>query len=123
MLVLGEKRRSSSGRTVHSQRVDETLRHEVGHAFDLVAGEERRPLSAGEDFWAAYYWDAAEIVTADRERLAYYFQRGKAGRQETFAEAFAIYLGGGSDRANRELFMKSFPRVIRFVARQVERHR
>ncbi len=50
-----------------------------------------------------------------RVSLAYYTQARAAGRQEAFAEAFAIHLGGGSDAPHREAFRRGFPRVLAYL--------
>jgi hypothetical protein len=77
-------------------------------------------LSASPDFRAAHEVDLSRMNAGQRAALAYYLQPGSAGRQEAFAEALAISLGGGSDQDNAQTFAVGFPNVLRF-ARQCAR--
>jgi hypothetical protein len=111
-LVLAEKRRQQDGAVVANRRIGGTLRHELGHIFDaLVAGNTGRYRSSAADFQANYAADVAEMPAETRSMLHYYLQSQEAGRQETFAEAFAISLGGGSDTGLQVQFVQGFPRV------------
>jgi hypothetical protein len=120
LLVLAEKRRTTSGRVVASSRVPGVLRHEFGHAFDISLGGRYRARSATPEFVSSYQKDVDNLTVSQRNQLAYYLQDQRAGRQETFAEAFAILLGGGSDTTKRERFSASFPHVLQYVSQAIE---
>jgi len=122
LLVFAEKRRTRSGDIVPSSRVESVFRHEVGHAFDRATGAAGLYQSAGASFMFAYHRDVTRMEAQNRIALNYYLQRGAAGRQEAFAEAFAILLGGGSDEANRTRFENGFPTVMRYVRKAVTNH-
>ena len=115
-LIVAEKRLTSAGTVVSASRTAGVLRHELGHAYDVAHGARHGSLSASPAFLAAYQCDLAQLPASERDRLTYYLQAGSAGRQETFAEALAIALGGGSDDANAAEFAKRFPQVMKFAA-------
>ena len=115
LLVVAEKRHNRSGEIVASSRVAGVLRHEIGHAFDLAAGRGSQTLSASSHFVQAYQQDRSRIEAADRASFAYYLQDGRNGLQETFAEAFAVVLGGGSSDIAATEFETHFPRVTAFT--------
>jgi hypothetical protein len=114
-LIVAEKRITAAGNVVHASRTQGVLRHELGHAYDVARGNRHGYLSASPAFVAAYQQDIARIPSDAKGKLTYYLQNGSAGRQETFAEALAFQLGGGSDEANAALFAESFPRVLKFA--------
>jgi hypothetical protein len=114
LLVLAEKRRDASGQSVISGRHAGVFRHEVGHAYDAAAGQ-GRAISSSPDFLDAYIADCDALADEDATELSYYMQGADAGRQEAFAEAFAILLGGGSDKKNARRFQQCFPNVVRYV--------
>ncbi|QDU95094.1 hypothetical protein Pla8534_29060 [Lignipirellula cremea] len=121
LLVFAEKRRNREGQVVDSTRVENVLRHEVGHAFDRALGGDDY-YSSGTTFISAYFRDLARMAAEDRGELQYYLQRGPAGRQEAFAESFAIILGGGSASHRESSFTRSFPRVLEQVREVLQRH-
>jgi hypothetical protein len=96
-----------------SYRAAGALRHEIGHAIDaILGGSPGEEASRSRAFREAYDADVAAIPEADRDRLAYYLQRGDAGRSEAFAEMFgSIYGGGAGLRRDAEWF----PRVVSLV--------
>lgn len=115
LLIIAEKRRNKKGQIVRCTRVGGVLRHEVGHAFDVVSGVPARFESAKQIFLQAYHADLAGMKSPQRTELEYYVQHGQAGQQETFAEAFGIVFGGGSDAAHQKAFTFAFPRTIEYV--------
>ena len=119
LLIIAEKRRNKQGQIVACTRTSGVLRHEVGHAFDVLSGETNRFQSAGQSFLNAYNADYFRMNPTRRQELGYYLQRGRAGHEETFAEAFGIIFGGGSDTAHREAFTSAFPRTIECVRQAV----
>lgn len=120
-LVIAEKRRTRKGTIVDCHRVGGVLRHEVGHAFDIMSGRPASYESESSLFHAAYRLDAGRMNAERRTKLRYYLQRGPAGRQEAFAESFAVLYGGGSDVEHRALFEESFRRTIESVKVLVSR--
>ena len=115
LLILAEKRRNRAGEIVASSRVAGVLRHEIGHAFDMAASRRGQHLSASQEFAEAYRHDISRVSDADRDSLAYYLQPGRSGSQETFAEAFAVALGGGSSEMEPAAFEARFPRVMAYA--------
>ena len=123
-LIIAEKLRTVAGKVVFSRRVEGNLRHEVGHAFDMLTGRKHSFLSSSSAFLVEYRRDWYRLSKIRRANLAYYSQsKNVAGPQEAFAEAFAIHLGGGSDLDQRQKFVDSFPSVMKFVRMTVESYR
>ncbi|MBM4000092.1 MAG: hypothetical protein FJ297_11245 [Planctomycetes bacterium] len=123
LLILAEKRRTRAGTVVAADRVAGVLRHEVGHAYDVLGAEDaRRSYRSSQDpFRAAYMADRGAISAEDAARMAYYLQARDAGRQEVFAESFAAALGGGSDPAREADLSRCFPRVMTWMRGELER--
>ena len=119
LLILAEKRRNRAGEIVASSRVAGVLRHEIGHAFDMAVRQNMQSLSASPQFVQAYEWDRSHVAPRDRGSLGYYLQDSRSGLQETFAEAFAAVLGGGSSDIEPEAFEAHFPRVTAFARRAI----
>lgn len=120
LLVVAEKRRNSSGEIVSSSRVAGVLRHELGHAFDMAVGGNLQFLSSRADFVRAYHLDVQNLSVDQREIYKYYLQGVRAGWQESFAEAFAVALGGGSSDVDPEDFKMAFPSVVKFVRKVID---
>jgi hypothetical protein len=119
MVVVAEKRRNLQGEIVPASRIEGVLRHEVGHAFDRIIGGRYGFDSSHPKFVAAYHRDLKTIAEGDRDVLGYYLQGDAAGRQEAYAEAFAVVLGGGSDPAKHEAFLRAFPRVTAHLEKAI----
>jgi len=115
LLILAEKRLNASGRIVSCNRVPGVLRHEFGHAFDFAQPGLYGSHSATPEYITAYHQDVAAMDPIQRRPLGYFLQEHRAGRQEAFAEAFAILLGGGTDIGPSERFATAFPRVLKHV--------
>ena len=120
LLVLAEKRRNRNGQVVLTSRGPGVLRHELGHAFDMATGGTAKFRSSTAEFRQAYSTDVSQLSAEVRSELAYYQQNENAGRQEAFAEAFGICLGGGSDATHQKLFESSFVEVMKFVRKDVD---
>ncbi len=119
LLVIAEKRRNRVGEIVASSRVSDVLRHEIGHAYDMAAGNGSRHVSATAEFIRIYQHDTNRIQSADKSKLSYYLQSGSIGRQEAFAEAFAVALGGGSSDIEAVEFERSFPNVMAYARQAI----
>jgi hypothetical protein len=115
LVVVAEKRRNRQGEVVHAGRIEGVFRHELGHAYDRAAGGKFALMSSHPEFVTAYQRDLRQIAGDQRAELGYYLQGNSAGRQEAFAEAFAVVLGGGSESQKREAFLRAFPRVVAYV--------
>jgi hypothetical protein len=96
------------------------LRHELGHAFDMALGGQHRFFSSRVDFVNAYQRDVRDLSQDERETFRYYLQGSRAGWQESFAEAFAVSLGGGSSDMEPEEFEAAFPHVMAYVRHVIE---
>ncbi len=120
LLVVGETRRTKVGERVASSRIGGVLRHELGHAFDMLLGGPRNFRSLTPAFLAVYRQDASRLTPDQRSQLRYYLQERSAGYQETFAEGFASVLGGGSDVTLVEVFREGFPNVIDYIHKSIE---
>ena len=120
VLIVAEKRRNRAGQVVANTRTAGVLRHELGHAFDMATGGQNRHLSASTEFVAAYQRDVAQLSPSNRARFAYYLQGSRAGWEETFAEAFAATLGGGTTGVEPAAFESAFPSVPLFVRAAIE---
>lgn len=119
LVVVAEKRRNRNGEIVSSVRIEGVFRHELGHAYDNATGGKLRCHSARPEFVAAYDADLQGMMPEQQAELEYYLQGAAAGRQEAYAEAFAIFLGGGSDPEKREAFLQAFPRVTGYLQRSL----
>jgi len=114
-LVIAEKLRNRKGQVVSGTRAVGVLRHELGHAFDVIADTPEQYYSASPGFLCACELDLSRMSDACCRQLAYYRQSNASGRQEAFAEAFGILLGEGSDAKNETAFREAFPEVLEFV--------
>ncbi len=91
-------------------------RHETGHAVDHLHN-----FSSRADFQTAYDREVAVVPTADTQPLDYFLQKGDAGREETFAETFAITNGGATAPIRETLMKKDFPDTIKIVIDQTSK--
>jgi len=122
-IIIAEKRIARNGEVVNVNRVSGVLRHEIGHAFDmaLMKGGLANPFhSSTSGFDSLYRTDVEQMSAQLKRKLKYFTQSGPAGRQETFAEAFAIILGGGSVPDREKHFRSAFPRVLKYVRGRVK---
>jgi Flp pilus assembly protein TadD len=105
----------------------ESLKHEMGHAYDKYLGQLSRKTNQSETyavfstsnaFKAAYDADVAKISNPkDREQLNYYLQSGTAGREELFAELVSLtFEANVAPRSTDELLLKSFTTTSKAIA-------
>lgn len=92
------------------------LKHECGHAVDQMIGN----FSHKAEFTAVYKKGVARLSKDDRKMLAYYLQPGDAGKEEAFAEVFAIACGNGCHQNTDALFHKHFPELISLVSNRIQ---
>lgn len=111
ILIFAEKRQTRDGRVLKSNRVTGVICHEVGHALDLAYVSGSR-VSSSDRFQRAYLADVKTMEDQVADNLAYYLQNTDIGRQEAFAEAFAVLIAGGSDVDLKHEFRNAFPTVI-----------
>jgi HK97 family phage portal protein len=118
----------ASGLRSKSYRVSGVIRHEYGHAFDTSGTMDVSFISGGsfssrQAFKDAYSADLnalkslaleGDAVAKDAvKHLDYYLQQGYAGRDEAFAEGFAITNGGGGGSIEETRhFRRFFPTVL-----------
>lgn len=84
-----------------STRTQETVFHELGHAYDDLCG----PRSSSDEFKKAYDEDSHHLTNTLREKFYYYVQES-SGPSELFAELFAVAAGGGGERGLSTTFPK-----------------
>lgn len=113
LVVIAEKTKIGD-QWVDSKDTEGLVRHEVGHAVDAALGD----FSNSQEFIDAYNQDVAAMPTPPPAELSYFLQDAEAGRQETFAETFAIAIGGAS-RPQLHVLETHFPRTIALVRKKV----
>jgi hypothetical protein len=113
LVVIAEKTKIGND-WVDSKDTEGLVRHEVGHAVDAALGD----YSSSQEFIEAYNADVAVLPNPAPEELKYFLQDGEAGREETFAEAMAIVLGGPS-RPKLSVLETHFPRTMALVRKKV----
>jgi len=91
-------------------------RHETGHAVDRLHN-----LSNQQTFITAYDREKAAVPQADAQALDYFLQQADAGREETFAETFAVINGGATTKYRDFLLRKDFPDTIKVVTDQISK--
>lgn len=91
-------------------------RHETGHAVDRLNN-----LSAQAAYTTAYNREVGTVPAPDKQALDYFLQTGDAGREETFAETFAIINGGATTKYREFLLKKDFPDTIKVVTDQLSK--
>jgi hypothetical protein len=109
-IIVAERQQSPS----RPNRVEGLTRHETGHAVDHI-----RAFSDTQAFIDAYQKEAALIPKPGSDTLKYFLQKDEAGREEAFAEIFAIIHGGGTTLTYTTLLNKYFPETIKVVKNQV----
>lgn len=106
-VYIAEREQSGNSPAKVSTRTHSTALHEIGHAFDDLCGHN----SKAEEFQKAYEDDGHHLSNTQRERHYYYMQVEDNGREELFAELFAIGCGSGLDPT----LCDSFPRCFSLV--------
>lgn len=106
-LVFAEWRRSRAGTWVRTNRLSGVVRHELGHAWDVAWSSV--PYSDCEPFYSCYERDRSRMSAERRQELGYFVQASSAGRQEVFAELFALRFGGGSTPQQAAALRTAFP--------------
>ncbi len=108
--------RQTSPKSPGSNNIEGLTRHETGHAVDHL-----KSFSDSKEFKDAYDREAANIPKPDSETLKYFLQKGEAGREEAFAEMFAINNGGATNTTRETLINKYFPDTLKVVADQTSK--
>jgi len=112
-IIVAQRQNSSKP---YTNDVAGLTRHETGHAVDRLNN-----LSAHLDFTTAYTREVGTVPAADKQTLDYFLQTGDAGREETFAETFAIINGGATTTYREFLLKKDFPDTIKVVTDQISK--
>jgi hypothetical protein len=87
------------------------LRHEFGHAIDDYASYP----SHSRSFARAYAVGLPRLTAQDKLALKYYLQAGVAGKEEMFAELFAIKGGAACDPIADSVLKQKFPEAAAVV--------
>lgn len=112
--IIVAERQGSAVRS--SNTVEGLTRHETGHAVDDL-----QDFSDARAFITAYDTEVPNVPAPDKQALDYFLQSGNAGRQEMFAENFAILNGGATTGYREFLIKKNFPDTMRVVKDQTAR--
>lgn len=112
-IIVAQRQNSSKP---YTNDVAGLTRHETGHAVDRLHN-----FSAQANFKTAYTREAGNVPAPDQQALDYFLQSGDPGREETFAETFAIINGGATTTYREFLLKKDFPDTIKVVTDQVSR--
>lgn len=129
-VVVAQWRQNAHGQRVASHRVPGAVWHELGHAWDVYVRERAKQMPSltsechadAPEFSRAWHNDVITLKQArGEETWGYYLQDGVRGRQEVFAEAFAVGLGAGSDELLGEKFTTGFPAACRIVQQWLDR--
>ena len=112
-IIVAERQNSSKP---YTNDVAGLTRHETGHAVDRLHN-----FSDQANFKTVYARESGAVPAPDAQALDYFLQSGDAGREETFAETFAINTGGATTKYREFLLKKDFPDTIKLVADQISR--
>lgn len=108
-----------TGLLTNSRNPGNILRHEIGHAIDVVFDKPFTCLSGTRAFKLAYAKDKKYIESLKswvKVKFSYLLQRGDGGRKEAFAETCAKLLGGGIHTlVSSNYFLKCFSNVREFI--------
>jgi hypothetical protein len=118
-IVVAEQRKYEN-KWVRNDRAPGVLRHETGHALDMIFGKDGDLFSESNEFKAAFERDTKNINAKDREALRYQLQTGKAGQHETAADMFAMIMGGPANERDRAALERSFPEVKKLLASKLQ---
>jgi hypothetical protein len=80
-------------------RARTVLRHEHGHALDLLLAASGSPAfvaAHAKESLDLAAWTGRNLPPGVEDDILYFLQKGASGRQETFAELFAERFGGGT---------------------------
>jgi hypothetical protein len=112
-IIVAQRQNSSKP---YTNDVAGLTRHETGHAVDRLNN-----LSSQTNFTSAYTREAGNVPAPDKQALDYFLQSGDAGREETFAETFAVINGGATSTYREFLLKKDFPDTIKVVTDQTSK--
>lgn len=110
-LIMAEKAEASDGKvtTLEEKNIRAgILRHEFGHAVDQYLQYPSHSLP----FAQAYAQGVARLNSDERQTLNYYLQPGKAGKEEVFAEIFAILHKDACNPESDRLLRAKFPELL-----------
>jgi hypothetical protein len=108
--------RQNAGNKPQNRNVEGLTRHEVGHAADAVG-----KFSDSRVFQDAYNKDTPGIPAPAQNTLEYFLQSGDAGREETWAEGFAVENGGASQNIYTPLFNAHFVESLKVIRDQMQK--
>lgn len=91
------------------------MKHECGHAVDQLLNN----YSHSAAFNNAYLTGITRLDVTERKMLDYYLQDGWAGKEEAFAEVFAIACGTGCHQDTDAVFRRQFPELVALIGQRV----
>lgn len=112
-IIVSEEVEVKPGIWVKSNRTDDVLRHETGHAVDAALDK----ISDDADYLAAYEAEAKAVPKAEQKQLSYFLQNGGVGAEETCAESIAAREGGATGGAT---FDKNFANTAKIIDAKIK---
>ena len=120
VIAIAEYARDSRGQFLRDARMPGVLRHETGHALDVALADGGQLFSRSNAFKVAYERDVQNIKANDRKMLGYFLQSGDRGRSETFADCFALLMGGPVNESDRDTLERAFPDVLNLIEKTIK---
>lgn len=118
-ILVSEYRQTATGKWEKNTRIGGVVRHETGHALDEALGDGTKKYSDSNEFLEAYEKDVARLTKEQKDQLGYFLQAA-GGRQETFADVFALLSGGPCNEIRRALLTAAFPHVQALIKKKLE---
>lgn len=112
-IIVSEEVEVKPGIWVKSNRTDDVLRHETGHAVDAALDK----ISDDADYLAAYEAEAKAVPKTEQKQLSYFLQSGGVGAEETCAESIAAREGGATGGAT---FDKNFANTAKIIDAKIK---
>lgn len=112
-IIVAEEVEVKPGIWVKSNRTDNVLRHETGHAVNAALDN----IADDTDYLAAYDPEAKAVPKSEQKELAYFLQSGGVGADETVAEGIASREGGSTGGAT---FDKNFVNTLKVIDAKIK---
>lgn len=115
-IIVSEEVEVKPGIWVKSNRTDNVLRHETGHAVNAALDN----IADDTDYLAAYDPEAKAVPKSEQKELAYFLQSGGVGADETVAEGIASREGGSTGGAT---FDRNFANTIKVIDAKIKAYK
>lgn len=115
-IIVSEEVEVKPGIWVKSNRTDNVLRHETGHAVNAALDN----IADDTDYLAAYDPEAKAVPKSEQKELAYFLQSGGVGADETVAEGIAAREGGSTGGAT---FDRNFANTIKVIDAKIKAYK